>query len=214
VIRMTRQVLVSFALIAVLSLSLAAAWAQSQPQPSQPQSTPGSRANGLGGTIASVSDGAFVLTTRDGRSVTVRTTASTRIVSPQPATLADIHPGDRVRILATKTADGSLTARAVQDLPSSLQTTTQYRGGAWQGRDAVMIAGTVTGNPTAGALVIASSNGQSTSVAIPSTARVSRLVSMPVGTLAAGARAMVQGTPNADGSVTASVVFLAGPRGK
>jgi hypothetical protein len=76
VIRMTRQVLVSFALIAVLSLSLAAAWAQSQPQPSQPQSTPGSRANGLGGTIASVSDGAFVLTTRDGRSVTVRTTAS------------------------------------------------------------------------------------------------------------------------------------------
>ena len=209
-IRTTRQGLVSFTLLAGLSLVAAAAWAQPQPQ-----SPPGNRPRPLAGAIASVSDNAFVLTTRDGRSVTVRTTASTRIVGRQPATLADIHAGDRVRILATKAADGRLTAQAVQDVPAALLTTAQKPGGVWRTRgDTVMLGGTVTGNPTAGTLAIDSPNGQSTSVAIPSTARLSRMVPVPRSTLAAGARVVVQGTPNADGSVSASTVFVAGPQGK
>jgi Domain of unknown function (DUF5666) len=210
VIRTIRQVLVSVALIAAVSLVTAAAWAQPQPQ-----SPPGDRPRPLAGSIASVSDNAFVLTTRDGRSVTVRTTASTRIIGPQPATLADIHTGDRVRILATKAADGKLTAKAVQDIPAALQSATPTRGGVRQGRDdTVMIGGTVMGNPSGGTLTVDSSTGQNTSVAVPSTARVSRLVAVPRTTLAAGARVMVQGTPNADGSVTASTVFMAGAQGK
>lgn len=209
-IRRTRNVLASFALFAVLPLAAAAAWAQPQPQ-----SPPGNRPKPLAGSIASVSDNAFVLTTRDGRSVTVRTTDSTRIIGRQPATLADIHAGDRVRILATKAADGHLTAKAVQDVPPALLTTGQNPGAVWRTRgDTVMLGGTVTGNPTASTLAIDSPNGQSTSVAIPSTARLSRMVSMPRSTLAAGARVIVQGTPNADGSVTASTVFVPGPQGK
>ncbi len=210
VTRMTRQILVSLALAAALAVSTAAAWAQPQPQ-----SPAGDRPKPLAGSIASVSANAFVLTTRDGRSVTVRTTASTRVVSRKPATLADVHAGDRVRILATKAANGSLTARAVQDIPAALQLTTPGRGGVRQGRDdAVMVAGTVTGNPTAGTLTVDTSTGQSTSVAIPSTAQVSQLVAVPASTLAAGSRVMVQGTPGADGSVTASMVFVVGPQGK
>ena len=210
-IRTTRQVLISFALFAALSLAAAAAWAQPQPQ-----SPPGNRPRPLAGSIASVSDNAFVLTTRDGRSVTVRTTDSTRIVGRQPATLADIHAGDRVRILATKAADGRLTAQAVQDVPSALlSTTAQNPGGALRTRgDTVMLGGTVMGNPTSGTLAINSPNGQSTSVAVPSTARLSRMVLVPRSTLAAGARVIVRGTPNPDGSVTASTVFVPGPQGK
>lgn len=208
--RTIRQALVSFALLAALSLSVAAVWAQPQPQ-----TPPGNRPGRVGGSIASVSDTAFVLTARDGRSVTVRTTASTRFVGPQPATPADIHAGDRVRVIATKAADGTLTARAVQDVPSELQPTAQNRGGVLQGGDdMVMVAGTVAGSPTAGTLTIATPNGQNTSVVIPSTARVSRVASVSRSSLTAGARVMVQGTPNADGSVTASVVFVMGPRGK
>lgn len=208
--RTIRQALGSFSLIATLALSTAA-WAQQPPA----QVAPGDRPHHLGGSIASVSDGSFVLTGRDGRPVTVRTTTSTRIVGRQPATLADIHAGDMVRVVATKAADGTLTAQAVQDVPAGFLTTTQPRGGVRQGRGgAVMVAGTVAGSPTAGPLTIASPNGQSTSVAIPSAARVSRMVSMPISSLTAGARVMVQGTSNADGSVTAAVVFVAGTRGR
>jgi Domain of unknown function (DUF5666) len=211
VIRTTRQVLVSVALLAAFSLVSAAAWAQ-QPQP---QSPPGNRPRPLGGSIASVSDNAFVLTTRDGRSVTVRTTGSTRIIGRQPATLGDIHAGDRVRIVATKAADGRLTAQAVQDIPSGLLTSSQNPGGTWQTRgDRVMLGGTVTGNPASGTLAIDTPNGQSTSVAVPSTARLSRMVSVPRSALAAGARVLVQGTPNTDGSVTASTVLVGGPQAK
>lgn len=209
-IRTIRPFLVSVALVAVVSLVTAAAWAQPQPQ-----SPLGDRSRPLRGSIASVSDTGFVLTTGDGRSVTVRTTASTRIIGRQPATLADVHTGDRVRILASKAADGKLTAKSVQDIPATLQPATPQRGGVRQGRDdTVMIGGTVTGNPSAGTLTVDTSTGQSTSVAVPATAQVSRLVAVPRTALAAGTRVMVQGTANADGSVTASTVFMAGPQSK
>ena len=208
--RRTQQVLVSFALLAALSLAAAAAWAQPQPQ-----APPGNRPRPLAGAIASVSDNAFVLTTRDGRSVTVRTTDSTRIVGRQTATLADIHAGDRIRIVATKAADGRLTAQVVQDIPAALLTTMPNPGSVWRTRgDMVMLGGTVMANPAAGALAIETPNGQSTSVTIPSTARLSRMASVPRSALAAGARVLVAGTPNADGSVTASTVFVPGPQGK
>jgi hypothetical protein len=205
-----RQLVGSFALIATLPLSMAVAWAQ-QPQPQAP---PANRPYHLGGSIASVSDGTFVLTARDGRSVTVRTTVSTRIVGRQPATLTDIRAGDSVRVFATKAADGTLTARAVQDEQSGLQTTTEPHGAVQQGRgDAVMVAGTVAGSPTAGSLTITSPNNQSSSVTVPATARVSRVVAVPMSSLTAGARVMVRGISNADGSVTASLVFVAGKAG-
>ena len=209
-IRATRNILACSTLIAALSIATAAAWAQQQPQ-----SPSSNRPRPLAGAIASVSDNAFVVTTRDGRSVTVRTTGSTRIVGRQPATLADIHAGDRVRILATKAADGRLTAQSVQDVPAALLTAAQTRGDVWRTRgDTVMLGGTVTGNPAAGALAVSAPDGQTASVAVPSTARLSRMVSVPRATLAAGARVLVQGTPNADGSVTASTVFVAGPKGQ
>lgn len=210
VTRMTRQTLLSLALGAALAFSTAAAWAQPQPQ-----SPAGDRPRPLVGSIASVSANTFALTTRDGRTVTVRTTASTRVVSRKPATLADVHAGDRVRILATKAANGGLTARAVQDIPAAIQLPRQFGGGMRTGRnDTVMIAGTVVGNPTAGTLTVDTSLGQNASVAIPSTAQVSQMVAVPASTLAAGSRVMVQGTPGADGTVTASMVFIAGPQSK
>lgn len=211
--RMTRQVLVSFGLTAALALSTAAAWAQTQPQ----QSPQGDRPRPLAGSIASLSSNGFVLTTRDGRSVTVRTTSATRVLGRQPATFADIHSGDRVRILATKGANGALTAQAVQDIPAGLQLAgpAQMRAGVRQGQnDRVMIAGVVTGNPTAGTLTVDTSTGQNTSVAVPANAQLSRMATVPASNLAAGARVMVQGTPNADGTVTASTVFVAGQHSK
>lgn len=218
VARMARQVLVSFGLTTALALTMAAAWGQTQPQPSQPQQSPGGdRPRPLAGSIASLSNNGFVLTTRDGRSVTVRTTSTTRIIGRQPATFADIHSGDRVRILATKGANGALTAQAVQDIPAGLQLggPAQMHGGVRQGQgDRVMIAGVVTGNPGAGTLTIDTSTGPSTSVAVPANAQLSRMATVPASNLATGARVMVRGTTNADGTVTASTIFVAGQKSK
>jgi hypothetical protein len=199
-------------MIIVLPIVATGAWAQSQPQPQpRPQTQPGDRPHGLFGSVASVSNGSFALTDRGGRSVTVHTTGSTHIISRQQATLADVHTGDTVRVMAMKAPDGTLTARSVQDVTSGPQVAAQGRGEARQSRSGMMmIAGTVTGTPGAGTLTVTSPNGQQTPVMVPSTARVSRLVSIPISNLTVGTRVMVRGTSNADGSVTAAVVFVAG----
>jgi hypothetical protein len=211
-----RHILASFALFIALPFAVTGAWAQSQPQPQpRPQTQPGDRPHGLFGSIASVSNGNFALTDRGGRSVTVHTTGSTRIISRQQATLADVHTGDAVRIVAMKAPDGTLTARSVQDMTSAPPIATHGRGEAHQSQSGMMmIAGTVTGTPGAGTLTVTSPNGQQTPVTVPSGARVSRLVSIPISNLTVGTRVMVRGTSNADGSVTAAVVFVAGPAAK
>jgi hypothetical protein len=207
----SRRLFASFILLIALPFVATGAWAQSQPQPQPgPHTQPGDRPHGLFGSIASVSDGSFALTDRGGRSVTVHTTGSTRIIGRQQVTLADIHTGDAVRVIATKAPDGTFTARSVQDVTSGPQTVAQGPGGTGQSRSGMMIAGSVAGIPGAGKLMVASPNGQQTPVTVPSTARVSRLVSIPISNLTVGARVLVRGTSNADGSVTASVVLVEG----
>jgi Domain of unknown function (DUF5666) len=211
-----RRILTGFVLLFAVPSVVTGAWAQSQPQPQPlPQVQPGPRPHRLFGSIASVSGGSFALTDRGGHSVTVHTTASTRILSREQATLADIHPGDTVRIVATKASDGTLTARSVQDVTSGPQTGAQDRGGIWQSRSGMMmIGGSVTGLSGSGTLTVTSPNGQKTPVMVPSTARLSRLAPMPVSNLKVGTRVLVRGMSNPDGSVTASAVFVAGTASK
>ena len=208
----SRHILAGFALLIALPFGVTDAWAQSQPQPQpRPQTQPGDRPHGLFGSIASVSDGSFALTDRGGRSVTVHTTGSTHIISRQQATLADVHTGDTVRVIAMKAPDGTLTARSVQDVTSGPQTAAQAPQRAWQSRSGMMmIAGSVTGIPGAGTLMVTSPDGQKTPVTVPSNARVSRLVSIPISNLTVGTHVLVRGTSNADGSVRASIVFVSG----
>src|SRR5438034_4520786 len=93
-----QQRLFGFALIGTLLLSTVTAWGQTQAPP-QTKQTRGGR---LFGTIASISDGSLVLTTRRGQSVTVHMSSTTRILGHKEATLADIQSGDLVRVTATK----------------------------------------------------------------------------------------------------------------
>ena len=208
------QRLFGFSLIGAMFFSAVTAWGQTQP-PSQPQSQPKQmQGKRLSGTIASVSSGSVVVTTRDGKSVTVHVSPTTRVFARKQAALADIRPGDMVRVMAAKAADGSLTARSVEAAPATVSASAPgNRGGVWQnGSDRVMIGGSVTAAPTNGTLTIAVPGGQPVSIAVPSGARVSRLTSMPAGSLASGTRIFVQGTPNTDGSVTATAIFVRGAR--
>ena len=205
-----------FSLIGAMFFSAVTAWGQTQP-PSQPQSQPKQmQGKRLSGTIASVSSDSVVVTTRDGKTVTVHVSPTTRVLARKQAALADIRPGDMVRVMAAKAADGSLTARSVEAAPATVSASAPgNRGGVWQnGSDRVMIGGSVTAAPTNGTLTIAVPGGQPVSIAVPSGARVSRLTSMPAGSLASGTRIFAQGTPNTDGSFTATSIFVSKGRGQ
>lgn len=205
--RSIQQLLTALALVVALPFLVGEAWGQPQTQLQ--------KGHRFAGAIASVSEGSFVLTGRGGQSVTIHITSTTRLLRRQQATLADIQTGDAVRIIATKAPDGSLTARAVQDIGPGPQT--QARSGGEVGETEsgkVLVAGSVTGNPSGGVLTVASPDGQTTSVKVSQTTRISRLMTVPASSLTSGTHVLVEGSSNADGSVTATAIFVKGTRTK
>ncbi len=121
------RLLIVAVLAAVLALAVGVglALAQSggtstQPAPGQPQGPgPGfrGRARGsmAGGTVTRVENNTITLKTRAGGEKTVKVDDATRYMKPGgKATLADVKPGEQVRIVLTQPASsGNLTARVV-----------------------------------------------------------------------------------------------------
>jgi len=206
------------ALVAVLAAGVAfmtaGTYASAQTQP--PSQTGQHRGNRVVGTIQSVAGDSFVVAARDGKTYTVRAAANTKVFTQAPARLSDIKTGDAVRILASKEQDGSLTAVAVQDVPAGLAL--GGRGGAAGGQRAgsngngansnrIFVAGSVVSlNGTS--MSVASRDGTSTTVAIPASARISRMHGVPWTSLAAGARISALGTLNSDGSFSATTIMV------
>ncbi|MHB1465071.1 MAG: hypothetical protein ACYCXU_08155 [Thermoleophilia bacterium] len=122
------RLLIVAALAAVLMLvvGIGLALAQSggtstQPAPGQPQGRgPGfrGRARGcmMGGSVTRVENNTITLKAAAGGEKTVKVDEATRYVRPGgKATLADVKPGERVRILLKQPASsGNLTARVVR----------------------------------------------------------------------------------------------------
>ena len=191
----------------VVALALGAAPAGAQ-QPAGPTSVEGSR---VFGTISTTSPGTIVVTGRDGKPVTVKTTAGTKIVGRSQGSVTQIAVGDAVRVVADEAQDGTLTATEVQDVPASVGLPSHGRGGTRQTQDGkTLVSGTVA-QVRAGALSIASPDGGATTVTVPPAARIERITTLPSSSLAVGARVLVQGTPNQDGTVNALVVTVDGP---
>jgi uncharacterized protein DUF5666 len=209
-VKTVRQYPMIIALIAVLAAGVTFATvrmhASAQTQP--PAQTEQQHGNRVFGTIQSVSAGSFVVTGRDGKAYTVKTTAATRVLTPSNAGLRDIKAGDTVRIMAQKADDGSFTAVAVQAVPAGLGYAAPGRGGVREtssGR--VFVSGAVAG-VTGTSLSVAASNGSATTVAVPASAKISRLISVPVTSLATGAHVAAMGTLNPDGSLSASTIMV------
>jgi hypothetical protein len=206
------------ALIAMLAAGAAfeAARMHASAQVQQPPQT-GQRPHGnrVFGTIQSVSAGSLVVAGRDGKTYTVKTTATTKVVTQSRARLTDIRAGDRVRVLATKAQDGSLTAVAVQDIPAGLALAGGGRPGGPRGGaagnganpDRVVVAGSVV-SLNGSTLSVAARDGTAMSVAVPASARISRMTAAPWTSLAAGARVAATGTLNPDGTLAASTIMV------
>jgi Domain of unknown function (DUF5666) len=205
------------ALVAILAAGVAftttrhhvSAQTQPQPQTGQPH-----RGNRVFGTIQSVSGDSLVVAGRDGKTYTVRTTPATKVLTQSAARLGDIRAGDMVRVLAARAEDGSLTAVAVQDMPAGLALG-PGRGGAPRGGaggtaadpSRVFVAGSIV-SLNGSTLSIASRGGAATTVAVPASARISRMTTMPWTGLAAGARVSAMGSLNQDGSLAASTIMV------
>jgi hypothetical protein len=223
----------ALALAALGGLIGAQAWAQTPP-PSQPQApsqrpvqqTPNQRPVKRGnvrpvvGTISFVSGNSFVVTTWSNRTVTVETTASTRVLTQQQGALSDLRSGDFVRITATKSANNALVADRLSDTPAAIVAQSAANGrdrsdsrtGLWSGRGStVNVSGTLTAAPSNGGVTVALPAGQPLTVSVPSTARISRTVSLPVSGLTVGIHVAVSGTPAASGSgLTATMIYVPG----
>ena len=202
------------ALIAILAAGFTFAsvrmHASAQTQP--PAQGDQHRGNRVFGTIQSVSNGSFVVTGRDGKAYTVKTTAATKVLTAAPAHLTDIKAGDVVRVVAQKAADGALSAQSVQAAPAGLGQAGPARGGVRDaGSGRVFVAGSVV-SVGGSSLSVASSGGAATTVAVPASARVSKLRAVPMASLAAGARVAAMGTLNADGSFSATTIMVMTPR--
>lgn len=182
-----------------------------------PAQTGQHRGNRVFGTIQSVSADSFVIAARDGKTYTVKTTPATKVLTASAARLSDIKAGDVVRIAATKADDGSLTARAVQAIPAGLGVGAGpgARGGAPRpgaqsnpgSADRVFVAGSVV-SVNGSTLSVASRNGAATTVAVPASARISRMRALSWTSLAAGAHVAAMGTLNEDGSLSASTIMV------
>jgi Cu/Ag efflux protein CusF len=206
------------ALVAILAAGVAfvtaGMYASAQTPP--PSQTAQHRGNRVVGTIQSVSGDSLVVTTRDGKTLTVHSAANTKVFTESAAHLSDIKAGDMVRVLAAKEQDGSLAAVTVQDVPAGLAL--GGRGGAagspragangnGANSNRVFVAGSVVSlNGTS--MSVASRDGTSTTVVIPASARISQMRAVPWTSLAAGARVSALGTLNSDGSLSAATIMV------
>jgi hypothetical protein len=190
----------------VVALAFAVIPAGAQQSPSSP-----AKASRIFGTISTASPGAIVVTGRDGKAVTVKTSAGTKILGSTTGTFAQIAIGDSIRVVADAAPDGTLTATAVQDVPKTLGLPARGRGGERQTPNGkTLVTGTVA-QVRGGAVSIAGTDGSATTVAVPQTAKIERIATLASNSLAVGTRVLVQGTPNQDGSLNALIVMVAEP---
>jgi len=179
------------------------------PAGAQQVGAPPAAGHRVAGTISSMSAGTMVVTGRDGAPVTVKTVAATKFIGRTSASAAAITPGDAVYVVADKAQDGSLTALAVQDVPAATGMPMRGRGGQTATRNGKTLVSGMVAQLRGGALSVSAADGTVTTVALPQSVKVSRLVAVPAATLAAGARVMVMGTSNPDGTMTASLILVA-----
>jgi Domain of unknown function (DUF5666) len=162
------------------------------------------------GTISAIAGNVITVMTPSGGQVQVRTSTDTRMIGGRAAKPDDIAAGDRVRIVAAKAADGSLTASTVVIAPAqglAPRDGQRPAGNRPQGdASRTFAAGTVVtsvNGPQGRTVTVKQQDNTTVSAVVPSNARVRRLVSVALTDLKPGMRVRAVGSSNPDGSLTA-----------
>ena len=168
--------------------------------------TPAPAMMSLAGTITSVNAGTLVLD-MGGNKSTVAVTPDTLVLSRQAATYADIKPGEAMGVAAKKEADGSLTATSINIFSPELWKVAQK--GQWP-----MTTGEIMTNAVVTDAMVSAMNAGTISlvyqdvsakIAVPATADIHRLVTVPESDLKPGMRVSVRATTS-NGTLAASSV--------
>jgi hypothetical protein len=155
------------------------------------------------GTIESVNGAAITVRTRTGQTVDVTETNSTSITKMVSISLERVRKGDSIVASGNLAADGTFVAQRITIVANATFVTGSQQG---VGRQAGVAAGTVTG-VVRGTLTLSAPDGTVATVVTssPSTA-ISTAAAASRRDLTAGQTVVVRGSPNADGSITATLI--------
>jgi Domain of unknown function (DUF5666) len=184
---------------------------------------PGSRANGgTRGTIESITGEKVVLNEPNGTKVNVLANGTTAVSVSKPASLADFKVGDNIMVVGTADANGTVAATAVSsgragnaprpanaNAPASTGTNGANANGQRPGSgirgSIVSVAGTQ--------LVINDTTGKAVNVSTSAATTFTVSRSGSVADYKVGDVIVVQGTPDATGSIVAASISPSPARG-
>jgi hypothetical protein len=155
--------------------------------------------------VSSFDGTTLVLATRPGGSATVQTSASTAVTKSVSATVSDIVANDTVGVAGPVNADGSYAATTV--VVGALG-----NGGGLGGARRAGTAGTVTA-VMANDLTLTTAQGSTVNVVISGSTVVTKTVSGTLSDLTPNEAVTLTGPQNADGSSTATRIFIGGGAG-
>jgi Domain of unknown function (DUF5666) len=196
-----------------------------------PSPSGGRGANAVSGQVASVSNGKLVVTDQSGN-VTVTYTSSTGVLQTGTGSLADLTAGACVTATGLKDPSGVVTATTVTAQlnmngvcnppngasPSPGAGAGGFGGGQGRGPGAgpsappnlTFVRGKVTG-VSGQTVTVQQIAGDTVAVNVPSTARITRLVTSTTARLGAGECVTANGTRTASGTVQARNIVISAP---
>jgi hypothetical protein len=169
-----------------------------------------------GGTLKSVSGSTLTVTSPRGGDVTVKTDSNTKVTKIVKGGLGDVTSGAVVAIHGTPKGTTAIAADQVAVLPANTPAP-PGKGPAGKGpgafgpkaQGAGFAVGTVQSVSASGFTVL--SGGSTVTITTSSSTTFSKTVAAAVSDLVTGQPIAVGGTPNSDGSITASNIQQAGP---
>jgi hypothetical protein len=177
-------------------------------------SSPGAAAvdnqRSISGSIGRINGQTVFVLSDDGTVTTVAVSSGTLILGRKLAALDSIQAGEALGVAATKGADGSLTATAINVFPPELWQRVR-KGQFPMASGQVMTNAQVTslgGGGVAGRVLSLKYEMLTASIAVPEGAEIHRSVAMKLADLKPGLKVTVRGTGNPDGSLAASFFSL------
>ncbi len=164
-----------------------------------------------GGTLKSVNGSTLTVTTPRGGDVTVKTDSGTKVTRIVKGALNDVTAGAVVAVHGTANGTAGIAAEQVAVLPAKTPAPAGKGPMAYgpKAQAAGFALGTVQSVSASGFTV--SSGGSTITVTTSSSTAFSKTVQAGVSDLVTGQPIAVGGTPNSDGSITASTIQQAEP---
>lgn len=196
------------AFFAALYVASAAALSSQTMMKSSPQAPPASASQvSASGTIRSMSGSTLFVASSDGRVTAVEVGSGTLILARKAASLDSILPGEALGVAATRAADGSLTATAINIFPPELWQIVR-KGQFPMANGQVMTNAQVDrlGEGVKGRTLYLKYEMLTAAVDVPEGAQINRSVALKLSDLKPGQKIAVRGSAGPGGALVAAMI--------